>query len=40
MPNLGIIDGLLAQDLEVASHGAGDHLIDGADLDEVFILIL
>lgn len=40
MPNLGVVDGLLAQDLEVAPHGAGDHLIDGADLDEVFILIL
>ena len=40
MPNLGVVDGLLAQDLEVAPHGAGDHLIDGAHLDEVFILIL
>ena len=40
MPNLGVVDGLLAQDLEVAPHGAGDHLIDGADLADVFILII
>ena len=40
MPNLGVVDNLLAQDLEVAPHGAGDHLIDGAHLDEVFIPIL
>ena len=40
MPDLGVVDGLLAQDLVVAHHGAGDHLIDGADLDEVFIFML
>ena len=40
MPNLGVVDGLLVEDLEVAFHGAADHLIDGADVDEVFILIL
>ena len=39
MPNLGVVDGLLAQDLEVAPHGARDHLIDGAHLVEVFILM-
>ena len=40
MPDLGVVDGLLAQDLVVVTHGAGDHLIDGTDLDEVFILLL
>ena len=40
MPDLGVVDGLLAQDLVVAPNGAGDYLIDGEDLDEVFIHIL